>query len=139
MKLTQPFFSFIHPDDLAATVAEVEKLAHGIPTLRFENRYRRKDGSYRWIFWSCQPQPDGTLHAIGRDVTDAKRDEDLLRTTNVALRLATEQAQSADRLKSSFLAAMSHELRTPLNSIIGFTGILLQGLAGPPNTSWSIQ
>jgi signal transduction histidine kinase/uncharacterized protein YigA (DUF484 family) len=44
-----------------------------------------------------------------------------------------EAAQEADHLKSAFLASMSHELRTPLNSIIGFTGIILQGLAGPLN------
>ncbi|MBN1537390.1 MAG: PAS domain S-box protein [Anaerolineales bacterium] len=47
------------------------------------------------------------------------------------LQSALEKAESADRLKSAFLATMSHELRTPLNSIIGFSGILLQKMVGP--------
>lgn len=57
------------------------------------------------------------------EVTTAKKD---LETANTRLK-------ELDRLKSLFIASMSHELRTPLNSIIGFTGILLQGLAGPLN------
>ncbi len=49
------------------------------------------------------------------------------------LAIAKERAEESDRLKSAFLATMSHELRTPLNSIIGFTGIILQGIVGPLN------
>ncbi len=50
-----------------------------------------------------------------------------------------EKALAADRIKSAFLATMSHELRTPMNSIIGFTGIMLQGLAGPLNPEQNKQ
>ncbi len=52
---------------------------------------------------------------------------------------AKNRAEAADRLKSAFLATMSHELRTPLNSIIGFNGILLQGLSGPINPEQAKQ
>lgn len=63
------------------------------------------------------------LERLLGDMTEAKQ----------ALETANEKLEELDRLKSLFIASMSHELRTPLNSIIGFTGILLQGLAGPLN------
>jgi hypothetical protein len=69
-----------------------------------------------------------------RELQDINRDmETRIEQRTAELAVAMKKAQAADHLKSAFLASMSHELRTPLNSIIGFTGILLQGLAGPLN------
>ncbi len=72
-----------------------------------------------------------------KEINDEMEQRIVQRTEELAV--ATEKAQAADRIKSAFLAAMSHELRTPLNSIIGFTGMVLQGLAGPLNEEQTKQ
>ncbi len=76
---TRPFTDFIHPDDLEATLAVIaEQTEADRPVLNFVNRYRCKDGSYRWLEWASQPIP-GTkeLAAVARDITDRKRLEEL--------------------------------------------------------------
>ena len=90
------------------------------------------------------------LVGVGIDISERKQAELALRELNETLEhkvaertgeleVALVRAEAADRLKSAFLATMSHELRTPLNSIIGFTGILAQGLAGPLNEEQAKQ
>jgi len=126
------------------------------------NENMLSNGESVWIDWTNKAVLDDTgrmkeVLSIGSDITDRKQAEEQIRRLNDDLRrhaeileqrvnertaelaAAMEKAQAADRIKSAFLATMSHELRTPLNSIIGFTGIMLQGLAGPMNEEQNKQ
>jgi PAS domain S-box-containing protein len=77
--LTQPWINLVHPDDQEATIAEATKVFQGYKTMRFRNRCRSKSGSFRWILWTAAAPANGQFfYATGRDVTEMKRDEDLL-------------------------------------------------------------
>ena len=68
--LTRPYRDFVHPDDLLATIREVEKQVIGGATVfHFENRYRHKDGSWRVLSWKSVPEGD-LMYAVARDVTE---------------------------------------------------------------------
>jgi PAS domain S-box-containing protein len=75
----QPFLNFTHPDDQAATIEATKKLAQGEDDTDFENRYRCKDGSYRWLSWrSRSVLSQQRLYAIATDVTGRKLMEESL-------------------------------------------------------------
>src|SRR5271156_5725628 len=70
---TRPFTDFIHPDDLKAGVEKFAVLATGGAVLEFENRYRCKDGTYRWLLWNATAIDGGHIYATARDVTDREQ------------------------------------------------------------------
>jgi PAS domain S-box-containing protein len=127
--LARPFLDFVHPDDRTATLREVEKqVVAGEQVLRFENRYRHKDSSWRTLSWKSVPQPDGTMYATARDVTERKRAEEHIQRVNAELEAANKELEA-------FSYSVSHDLRAPLRAIAGFSQMLLEdhGPALPPD------
>lgn len=78
--LSEPYLSFIHPADRERTVAEASKIAMGVDTITFENRYRCKDGSYKWFLWTSTPyRSRQVIYAAARDITERKQAEEVSR------------------------------------------------------------
>lgn len=124
--------TLLFPEDrLHEEAMFLQRIRRGERVEHFETIRKTKDGRMLDVSVTLSPIMDasGTIvgvSKIARDITDQKRAQRELERMN-------ERLKEVDRLKSEFLATMSHELRTPLNSIIGFTGIVMQGLAGPLN------
>ncbi|WP_221892900.1 PAS domain-containing sensor histidine kinase [Parasphingopyxis marina] len=102
---SRPFFDFVHEDDIPRTEEAFEDIQHGKPVLRFRNRYRHKDGSFRWLSWNCVPE-GGKFYCSARDVT-----------SSVENRLALTSKEEEARLREQFIAVLGHDLRNPLAAL----------------------
>jgi len=118
----------LHPDDRERSRAELDQLAKGHKTVRFENRLRASDGSYHWISWKAAPDRD-RIYAMGRDITESKRAQDALSRAGAELaRVSRVTALSA------LTASIAHEVNQPLSGIITNAETCLRMLdATPPN------
>jgi two-component system, sensor histidine kinase and response regulator len=122
-----PFMELMHPEDREPSAGALALMSTGAPLIDFENRYRTKDGSYKWVQWFAAPYlKQGIVYAVGRDITERKAAEDARKRYAAELEIARTRAEAATVAKGEFLANMSHEIRTPMNAIIGMTELALQ-------------
>ena len=114
--LSKPYMEFVHPEDRESTLAEAGKLASGISTVSFENRYLTKDGSYKWLLWNAAPFPaQKLLYCVARDITGQKSADQALRDSEYRTRLIVESAYDA------FISIDSSGLVTDWNAQAGKT------------------
>ncbi|MDD1743794.1 MAG: PAS domain S-box protein, partial [Methanomassiliicoccales archaeon] len=139
----------VPPEGADEFTRSLDAIRRGEGVQHVETVRHRKDGTRVDVSATHSPIRDASRRIIGvstilRDITERKRLEQELREhqehleelvgqRTAELEQANARLQELDRLKSMFIASMSHELRTPLHSIIGFTGFMLQGIAGEIN------
>ncbi len=124
--LATPYLELVHPDDVPATLREVEQqMRDGQKVLNFENRYRHKDGSWRVLSWRSVPdQSSDLMYATARDVTESKHHADRIHELNLELQRQAGQLVVANKELEAFSYSVSHDLRAPLRHIQGYVEML---------------
>jgi PAS domain S-box-containing protein len=128
---SRPMLDFVHPDDHAATLESRERIHRGEPRRGFENRYRCKDGSYRWLSWSIHPLPESRqVFGVVRDATERRKIADALGRNESLLRMATQVSRlGAWQVEVPTLAVTwSDELRVIFETPPDFTPTVENGL-----------
>lgn len=129
--LATPILEFIHKDDQENTLKELERVPDGNTQHQFQNRFKFKDGSYRWLKWNLTLSEENKLiYAVARDITLELKANKLISDVNEELekrvKKRTEELESLNNELESFSYSVSHDLRAPLRAVTGYSNYLLE-------------
>lgn len=142
---SRPQLEFVHPDDRQKPSHEGLESRSGQTVFHYRNRYRCKDGSYRWLSWSVTPSPSaGLIYGSTKDITKVVLMEQNLVASNTALNAAIEThdaelREAAERqeslvdlgeFKDEVTAMLVHDLKNPLSVILTNYDFVMEGCEG---------
>ncbi len=105
----RPILELVHPEDRELTQAMMMRQAQGAPAINVENRFRCKDGSYRWLLWRTSSPELGLLYGVARDITDWKQRDEELRMLAEEREKALLRTQALQRVSAGLTAAITPE------------------------------
>jgi rsbT co-antagonist protein RsbR len=116
----KPFLEFVHEEDRQSTIDAVSTLSDGREVIDFENRYRCKDGSYRWLQWRSRPEVSrGLILASAKDITLRREAEDRVRKLTADLeRRVAEQSRAIQELSTPIIKLFDEVVLMPLVGVI---------------------
>ena len=114
-----------HPDDAEAAIASRAQLAQGVGTVRIENRFRHKDGSWRWIHWTMTAE-EALIYISGRHVT-------LEKEAAAALDRANQRSAHAQKMEAlgALTGGVAHDFNNLLMIVSGHAQSLKRRLTEP--------
>jgi len=117
--LTITWREMVHPDDQAASREAGKQLFSGQSTVRFENRLRCKDGSYRWVSWNARPVPaEQKIYAVVRDITEQKAAD----AREQQLQQQLREAQKLEAL-GTLAAGIAHDFNNIIATVVGHAAL----------------